>query len=68
MRNEAHTYATANYILHNPVHHGYVDRWQEWPFSNAREYLGEVGEEEATRRWKEYPVLNYGKTWDEPGM
>jgi len=68
MRNEAHVYATVNYILHNPVHHGYADRWQEWPFSNAREYLGEVGEKEATRRWKAYPVLDYGKTWDDPGM
>ncbi len=68
MRNEAHVHATVNYILHNAVHHGYVERWQDWPYSNAREYLGEVGEEEAARRWKAYPLRDYGKTWDDPGM
>jgi len=68
MRNEAHVHATVNYILHNAVHHGYVERWQDWPYSNAREYLGEVGEDEAARRWKAYPLRDYGKTWDEPSL
>ena len=68
MRTEAHVCATVNYILHNPVHHGYVARWQEWPYSNAREYLAGIGEVEAARRWKVYPVMDYGKGWDEPGM
>ncbi len=65
MRSEAHTHATVNYILNNPVHHGYADRWQDWPYSNARDYLERVGEEEAARRWRHYPVKDYGKGWDD---
>lgn len=65
MRSERHFYATINYVLHNPVHHGYVDRWEEWPWSNAKEYLGKTGRETAIARWKEYPILDYGKGWDD---
>ncbi len=65
MRNDAHFWATMNYIHHNPVHHGYVAHWQDWPFSSASEYLAAIGREEAARLWKEYPVLDYGKGWDE---
>jgi len=68
MRNESHVHATVNYILHNAVHHGYAARWQDWPYSNAREYLAEVGREEAARRWNAFPLHDYGKQWDNPGM
>lgn len=68
MRSDAHVYATINYIHHNPVHHGYVKRWTEWPFSSAADYLEAVGKEEADRQWEAYPVLEYGKGWDEPEM
>ncbi len=68
MRNEAHVHATVNYILNNPVHHGYVERWQDWPYSNARDYLEHVGTAEAARRWQLYPVLGYGKGWDDAEM
>ena len=64
IRNEAHGWATLNYIHHNPVRHGYVQKWQEWPWSSAREYLSRVGEEEALKIWKKYPVLDYGEGWD----
>ncbi len=65
MRSDAHVWATINYIHHNPVHHGYVERWTDWPFSSAADYLESVGAEEAARRWREFPVLDYGKGWDE---
>lgn len=65
MRSERHRWATVNYIHNNPVHHGYVRRWQDWPFSSATEYLNTVGRAEAERIWKEYPVLDYGKGWDD---
>ena len=68
MRSEAHIYATVNYIHHNPVHHGYVERWQEWPYSSAADYLESVGGDEAARRWREYPILDFGKGWDDPEM
>ena len=68
MRSDAHVYATINYIHHNPVHHGYAKRGQDWLFSSAAEYLELVGKEEAERQWEAYPVLEYGAGWDEPEM
>jgi len=68
MRNDAHFWATLNYVHHNPVRHGYVERWQDWPFSSAQEYLAGMGREFAEQTWKAYPILEYGKGWDEPEM
>jgi putative transposase len=68
MKSERHFYATLNYVLHNAVRHGYVERWQDWPYSNAGQYLANVDHEEAERRWREYPILDYGNDWDPPGM
>ena len=68
MRSEAHVWATINYIHHNPVHHGYAERWTQWPFSSAADCLEALGKAEAKRRWKQYPVLDYGKGWDEAEM
>ena len=45
--------------------HGYVQRWQEWPYSNAEQYLEQVGRETAIRRWR-YPLYDYGNEWDPP--
>jgi len=64
MKSERHFWATLNYVHHNPVHHGYVKRWQDWPWSSARQYLETVGSEEAKRIWLTYPILDYGKKWD----
>ena len=65
IRSDRHFYASLNYVLNNAVHHGYVDRWQDWPWSNAPEYLKEVGEERAAEIWRKYPILNYGRGWDD---
>jgi putative transposase len=67
MRNDRHFWATMNYIHNNPVHHGLVVTWTDWPWSSAHEFLAEVGREEAVRIWREYPVLDYGKKWDVAG-
>lgn len=64
IRSERHYFATVNYILHNPVHHGYVLRWEDWPWSSASEYLVAVGRETAVQIWNEFPVLDYGSGWD----
>ena len=66
IRNESHGWATVNYIHHNPVRHGYVSKWQDWPWSSARNYLERLGPGEAARIWKGYPILDYGASWDEP--
>jgi putative transposase len=61
----AHRWATLNYIHHNPVKHGWVDRWQDWPYSSAHVYLQEMGREAVKRMWLEFPVLDMGKDWDD---
>jgi putative transposase len=65
MRSLAHYLATLNYIHHNPVKHGYTSKWQDWPYSSAAEYLEKVGAEKARGIWFEYPILDYGKGWDD---
>lgn len=64
MKSERHFWASLNYVHNNPVHHGYVEHWQDWPWSSARDYLKQVGRERAKRIWQKYPVLDYGKKWD----
>ena len=64
MKSESHFCASVNYVLHNAVKHGYVDKWQDWPFCNAKEYLDSVGREKALERWKSYPINDYGNSWD----
>ena len=68
LRSEAHFWATLNYIHHNPVHHGYADQWQVWPYSSAVEWIEQMGRREAARIWKSYPVMEYGRGWDDPEM
>lgn len=68
MRSQEHFWATLNYLHHNPVRHGYVSKWQEWPWSSAREYLAKQGADEAARSWKAYPVLDYGAGWDDASL
>ena len=63
-KSDRHFHATMNYVHHNPVRHGYVARWQDWPWSSASDYLESVGEAEAKRQWLEYPIDRYGEDWD----
>jgi putative transposase len=68
IKTEGHFWAAMNYVLHNAVRHGYVKRWQDWPYSNAAAYLAEIGRELAERRWRSYPVYDFGKDWDPPEL
>jgi putative transposase len=65
IRSDRHFFATRNYIHHNPVKHGYVDKWEEWPFSSAHGYIEAMGRAEVLKEWVEYPVLDMGVGWDE---
>jgi putative transposase len=67
MRSETHSLATLNYVHHNPVHHGYVTRREDWPWSSAADYLEQEGSAKVARVWRTYPVLDYGKGWDDSG-
>jgi putative transposase len=68
MRSDRHFWATVNYIHNNPVHHKYVRHWQDWPLSSAIEFLDNTGKEHAEEMWRRYPLLNYGKGWDDPEL
>ena len=68
MRSDRHFWATCNYVHHNPVHHGYVDRWTDWPWSSATDFLAHTDPEEARRLWREYPLDDYGAGWDDPAL
>lgn len=65
IRNANHYYATLNYIHNNPVRHKYVKKWDEWTYSSAKQFLTEAGHDEALRIWEQYPLLDYGKGWDD---
>jgi putative transposase len=64
MKSAQHFWASLNYIHHNPVHHGYTNKWQDWMFSSANNYLEKFGHDKAKFIWNEYPILDYGKDWD----
>jgi putative transposase len=68
MRSDRHFWATLNYVHHNPVHHGYVSRWTDWPWSSATAYLAQTGTTEAARIWLDYPLRDYGQGWDDPSF
>jgi putative transposase len=68
MRSDRHFFATLNYVHHNPVRHRYVERWTDWPWSSAGQFLAATGREEARRIWQTYPLMDYGEGWDAPEM
>ena len=68
IRSDGHYMATLNYVHHNPVRHGYVEKWTDWLWSSAGAFIERVGRDEAAAIWKEYPLLDYGEGWDDPGV
>jgi putative transposase len=67
MKSARHFWATLNYVHHNPVHHGYAEAWQDWPWSSAAEFLSCVGRARTLEIWRQYPIMDYGKKWDVGG-
>ena len=68
VKSESHYYATLNCVHHNAVRHGYTEKWQDWPFCSAAQWLEEMGAETALETWNNYPIRDYGKEWDPPGI
>ena len=64
LKSERHFWASLNYVHNNPVHHGYVKKWQDWPWSSANRFLEQFGKEKAAEIWRDFPLLDYGKKWD----
>ena len=65
MRSKRHKWATLNYVHHNPVKHGYAEKWTDWPWSSATAYLDSIGKDAAAEAWRKYPIFDYGKGWDD---
>ena len=65
MRSQAHFYTSLNYIHNNPVKHGYVKKWQNWPFSSIHWYFNCKGRDWLLDKWKKYPLRDYGAKWDQ---
>jgi putative transposase len=65
IRSDRHYWATVNYVHNNPVHHGYAEQWQDWPWSSAAEFIGQHGRERTEEIWRAYPVRDYGAGWDD---
>ncbi len=65
MRSDSHYYTTLNYIHNNPVKHGYVSSWSDWPFSSFAWYSQTSGRDWLDDLWNLYPVLDYGAVWDD---
>jgi len=68
IKGEKHFWATVNYIHHNPVHHGYSKKWQDWPFSSAKDYLNKFGHAKARDIWDRYDISTMGLGWDPPEL
>jgi len=68
IKSDRHLMASINYVHNNPVRHGYADKWRDWPFSSAQDFLDSVGLDKAAKIWKEYPVDTFGDEWDAPDL
>lgn len=65
IRDDRHYYTTLNYIHYNPTKHGYVPKPLEWAQSSAHWYVEHLGIEWLRDAWRQHPVRDYGKGWDE---
>jgi len=64
MRSKRHFMASLNYVNHNAVYHKYAEKWQDWAYSSAGNFIEKYGKEKVLQVWNEYPILDYGKDWD----
>lgn len=64
MRSDRHYAVSVNYIHNNPVKHGYVEKLLDWPWSSFADWLETHGREAMVQMWQDYPLLDYGASWD----
>jgi len=64
IRDEAHFWATVNYIHLNAVIHGYIEIGDQWRNTSYHLYLEKYSRNEIELLEKAYPPLDYGKGWD----
>jgi len=54
-RNERDYYVRLNYLLWNPVKHGYVEKLEDYPYSSYQQLLRKQGEEAIAAQFRAYP-------------
>jgi len=64
IKSPRHFWATVNYIHHNPVQSRLREQVAGLAVVEREDFIKRVGRETASRIWNQYPVLDYGKTWD----
>ena len=64
IRNDRHYFAALNYVHANAVHHGLVERSDEWRWSSLAHYRDAVGLETLEAWTREYPIERFGEGWD----
>jgi len=57
-RNEKEYLIRLNYLLTNPVKHGYVTDLKDYTFSSFQTYLKRIGREALVKQFVEYPEYN----------
>ena len=65
VRSERHFWTCLHYIMINPVKHRHVESMIQWPWSCIHEVLAERGQSWIDDLQREYPLLNFGKGWDD---
>lgn len=53
-RNEQDYFIRLNYLLNNPVKHGYTKNLLDYPFSSFHQHIEKVGREELRRQFSEH--------------
>ena len=61
MKSERHFWATLNYVLHNAVHHGYVEAVGGLALLECGPVSLRSWSRNGGTPWREYPILDYGK-------
>lgn len=67
-RSEKDYYARLNYLLYNPIKHGYVTDLKDYEFSSFKKLFEDEGREKLTSQFKKYPeyqTLDLSETLDD---
>ncbi|MCK4427268.1 MAG: transposase, partial [candidate division Zixibacteria bacterium] len=59
IRNEQTFYKRFNYIHHNPVKHGYVEKCEDYEFSSYNYYLKKLGEDYMKSIFAQYSIIDF---------
>jgi len=65
VRSERHFYTCMHYMIMNPVKHAFSETPADWAWSCYHELLVEHGSEWIANLQRDFPLLDFGKRWDD---